>query len=280
MKHTETTWKTKDGLEIYSQIWEPVSPQTKVVVCNIHGHGEHSGRYAHVAEAFGQNGYAFFSMDLRGHGRSGGARGDMNSIEDFMQDIDSLIDHARSTFKGFSVILYGHSLGAVLVLYYTLLRKPDVKGVIATSPSLHTAVEEQKAKLMAVKILGSLMPKTALPSGIETAALSRDADVVKAYVNDPMVHDQISLGLGKIILGVNKHVLDHAADFPVPLLLIHGKEDRIAYPSSSVEFAQGMKENYTLVLRDGGYHELHNESMEKEEVFKTMTIWMDARIRA
>jgi alpha-beta hydrolase superfamily lysophospholipase len=80
------------------------------------------------------------------------------------------------------------------------------------------------------------------------------------------------------MLGVSKWTLAHASEFPVPLLLMHGKDDRIAFPSSSSEFAAALKASCTLVLWDDGYHELHND-LEKDKVLKTMTLWMDARLR-
>lgn len=78
--------------------------------------------------------------------------------------------------------------------------------------------------------------------------------------------------------GVTAWVLAHAGGFSLPLLLMHGKADMIAFPSSSIEVAAALKERCTLVLWDDAYHELHNEA-EKEEVFKTMALWMDARLR-
>jgi len=100
---------------------------------------------------------------------------------------------------------------------------------------------------------------------------------VQAYINDPLVHDKISLGFGKVMVGITTWTLAHAGEFPLPLLLLHGKADRIAFPSSSIEFAASLKEKCTLVLWDDAYHELHNEP-EKNEVFKTMALWMDARL--
>ena len=50
-------------------------PPSKAVVCLVHGLGEHSGRYAHVAAALNDAGYALLGFDLRGHGKSGGPRG-------------------------------------------------------------------------------------------------------------------------------------------------------------------------------------------------------------
>jgi alpha-beta hydrolase superfamily lysophospholipase len=277
MKHYEMNWKARDGLDIFAQSWEPTILQPKAVVCLVHGLGEHSSRYAHVAEAFGRQGFVLFGADLRGHGRSGGARGHISSIDDFMQDIDELLGQARVRYPGLPIILYGHSLGGIQVLHYGLTRKPNVKGVIATSSGLHTALEKQHLKVLMAKILGSLMPNTAIASGLDPKAISRDEKVVQAYINDPLVHDKISFGFGKAMLGVTVWTLAHANEFSVPLLLMHGKADVLAFPSSSIEFAAPLKEKCTLVLWDEAYHELHNEP-EKEEVFTTMTLWMDARL--
>lgn len=278
MQHQEMYWKTHDGIDIYGQAWVPQVVSPRAVVCLVHGLGEHSSRYVHVAEAFGKDGLILFSYDLRGHGRSGGIRGHLNNADDFMNDIDKLLEQAREHFPGLPIILYGHSLGATLVSYYGLKRKPDVKGVIATGIPLHTALEKQPVKILMAKLLGSLFRAVSIPSGLNVQAISRDPAVVQIYINDPLVHDKATLGFGKLMLQVNEWTLAHAANFPLPLLLMHGKEDMIAFPSSSIEFAAALKENCTLVLWEDAYHEIHNDP-EKVEVFKTMLMWMDARLR-
>lgn len=278
MKHFETRWTSRDGLEIFAQGWEPEAREVKAVICLVHGLGEHSSRYAHVAEAFGKNGYAMLGFDLRGHGRSAGPRGHFPSAESVMRDIDQLFEEARKRYPGLPLILYGHSLGGILVLHYALQRKPDVKGVIATSPGLRTALENQPAKVMAAKILGSVLPSVSVPSGLDSNAISRNKQIVDIYNNDPLNHDKVSLGFGKVMLGVTKWTLEHAGEFPLPLLLMHGKADEIAFPAGSVEFAAALKDKVTLFLWDDAFHELHHEP-EQAEVFKTMLIWMDARLR-
>lgn len=278
MKHYEMSWKSRDGLDIFAQAWEPDIVQPKAVVCHVHGLGEHSARYAHVAEAFSKEGFVLFTSDLRGHGRSAGPRGHVGAIEDFMQDIDVLFEQARSRYPELPFFLYGHSLGGILVLHYGLSRKPDVKGVIATSSGLRTALEKQPLKVFLAKVLGSLIPSTTIVSGLDPNGISHDKNVVKAYQEDPLVHDKASLGFGKVMLGVTKWTLEHAGEFSRPLLLLHGKADPIAFPSGSIEFAAPLKEKCTLVLWEDGYHELHNEP-DKAEVLKTMTLWMDARLQ-
>ena len=92
MRHFETKWKSHDGTDIFAQGWEPDECAPIAVVCLVHGLGEHTSRYAHVAEAFGSEGYILFGPDLRGHGRSGGQRGHIPSIEAMMTDIDLLFE--------------------------------------------------------------------------------------------------------------------------------------------------------------------------------------------
>ncbi|MDO8970993.1 MAG: lysophospholipase, partial [Saprospiraceae bacterium] len=222
MKHFETNWKSSDGLSLFAQGWEPDVTSFKAVVCLVHGIGEHTGRYAHVAEAFAKEGYVLLTADLRGHGKSEGIRGHAPSVEFLMQDMDVLLKKASDRYPGLPVILYGHSLGGILALHYGLKRKPAVKGVLVTSPALHSSLEQQAVKVMAAKVLGALVPKMTIASGLNVDAISHDVEVVKAYNNDPLVHDRISVGLGKVLLEVCRYNLDHAVEFPLPLLLIHG----------------------------------------------------------
>lgn len=302
MNHFEINWKSHDGLTLFVQGWEPDATPLKAVVCLVHGLGEHTGRYVHVAEAFAKEGYALFAADIRGHGKSEGLKGHADSVEILMQDVDLLLEQASVRYPGIPVILYGHSLGGILALHYGLKRKPNVKGVLVTSPALHSSLEQQAIKVLAAKVLGTLVPKMTIASGLDVNSISHDQEVIKAYNNDPLVHDQISVGLGKVLLEVCKYNLDHAGEFSLPLLLMHGSADAIAFPSSSTEFWRALASKHdisiqnrssheasreeiqfkqplegrcTLVLWDGGFHELHNEPI-KEKVYRTMIDWMNA----
>jgi len=279
MTHREINWKTHDDIEIYGQVWEPDVVRPKAVVCLVHGLGEHSSRYAHAAQAFGKEAFILYAYDFRGHGRSGGQRGHIPSIELVMDDIDQLIEHARADYQGLPLFLYGHSNGATFGLYHGLTHHSNLKGVIATGAGMHTTLEDQKAKLIFIKLFGGMAPGMTIPTGLDPKTISRDEKVVQAYINDPLVHDKATLGLARIMFShVHKQVLDRAAEFPFPLLLMHGKKDTLALPSSSIEFANALDESRcTLVLWNDCYHELHNEP-EKDEVLKTMTLWMNARL--
>jgi alpha-beta hydrolase superfamily lysophospholipase len=275
METTEWEWKTKDGIEIYSKAWIP-GQQARGVVVLVHGVGEHVGRYERVAQAMTTAGYVMAGFDLRGFGKSGGPKGHTPSLDTYFDDIDLFLGELNRKYPGLPKFLYGHSLGAMLVMAYTPLRKPNVVGVIATSPGTKTALQEQKFKVLLAKILGKALPTFTLVSGVDPQALSRDPQVAIDYVNDPLVHAKITTGWGLHVLKLIDLIDENASRFPRPLLLMHGTADALNYPVSSTSFAEAApKDKVTLKMWDGLKHELHNETI-KDEVFKTMVDWMEA----
>ena len=273
MKISEWNWKSSyDGLDMYARSWAPEG-QPKAVLVLVIGLGEHVARYEHVGAALVDKGYALLGFDLRGHGRSGGPRGHSPCNEAFMQDIDSMFKQVDLLFPGIRQFIYGHSLGGILVLNYVLCRQPALAGAVVTAPGLHTALEDQKVKVMLAKVLGSFLPSITFPSGLDAAILSRNPEVVNRYKNDPLVHDRISFGMGKNLLEMSQWIFEHASELNIPLLLMHGTEDKLAFSRGSQEFAEKAGDKVTLKLWDGLYHEIHNEP-EQAQVFAYMLDWL------
>jgi len=277
METLNWTWKSFDGLEMASLGWAPEGrPRAAIVL--VHGLGEHCQRYAHVGAKLAEKGYALLGFDLRGHGRSGGPRGHAPSFEAFLKDIDEMFAQASARYPGVRQFIYGHSLGGVLVLNYVLRRKPALAGAVVTSAALRTALEDQKTKVAMVKMLGSLLPSVSLASGLDAEMLSHDHAVVDRYRQDPLVHDRVSFGMGKGLLSASQWAIDHAGEFSIPLLIMHGTEDGIALERGTREFAARVKQGVTLKFWEGMYHETHNEP-DKEQVFALLLAWLDDHLK-
>ncbi len=272
MKISEWTWKSFDGLDMYGRGWMPEG-QAKAAVALVHGHGEHVGRYEHVAAALTAKGYALLGFDLRGHGRSGGPRGHTPSYEALMDDIMAFFAQVEARCPGLPRFLYGHSLGGNLVLNYALRRKPDLRGVIATGPWLELAFQPPASQVTLGRLMNGIAPGFTQHSKLNTAGLSHDQAVVTAYENDPLVHDKISARLFVAIYESGLWALEHAAEFPLPLLLMHGASDPITSAEASRKFAEKAGDKVTLKVWDGLFHEIHNEP-EKAEIFKMMLDWL------
>ena len=276
MKHDEFKFKTFDGLQLFGQSWQPES-QPQAVICLVHGLGEHSGRYGHVADSLIQAGYTLISFDLRGHGKSEGPRGHTPSYEALMQDISSLLEVANKQFPQLPSFLYGHSLGGNLVLNYVLRRQSHFKGVIATDPWLRLAFEPPRFKIILAQITNYIWPSFSQKSGLDTKAISRDSEVVYAYENDPLGHDHISARMFVGIYQAGQWVLEHASELSLPLLLMHGGADKLSSIEASKEFDRKIPKKCTFKIWDGLYHEIHNEP-EKEEVFKFLIDWLNKEV--
>lgn len=301
MNHFEKTWKAKDGQRTYCQYWEPET-DIRAIVCLVHGLGEHSGRYAHVAEHLNRAGFALLSADLRGHGKSDGMRGHIASSDIYLDHIDRLLDEARRQGGDLPLFLYGHSLGGIAALFYVLKHPPEwvegpgvypdppvvfhpkhqpefrgVRGVVVTSPGLRTALENQALKIFLAKTIGAVLPAARMPTGLDAEQISRDPEVVRRYKSDPLVHDQASAALAKYTLEMIPWIFEHAPEFSLPLLIMHGAADKIAYSWGSVELAGEIGPMCTLHIWNDMYHELHNEP-EKDQVLDQITAWMERQL--
>lgn len=278
MQYSEYFWTTRDNVKIYGQEWKPEG-KPKAAIAMVHGLGEHSGRYDHVAEAFTAAGYSLTAFDLRGHGKSEGVRGHAPSYALIMEDITHNIELAREHFPGLPVFIYGHSLGGNLTLYYCLTQKPQLKGAIVTSPGLATATPVPAVKLALGKMMYNLMPAMQMDNGLLRSGLSRDPEVEKKYSADPLVHGKISARLALDLINNGKFIVDHAAEFPIPLLLMQGTGDLLVNPPMTKKFANAAPlAKITYKEWEGLYHELHNEP-EKAQVLKTMTDWLDLELK-
>lgn len=280
MKTFESKWEGNDGITFFMQGWEP-DTNPKALIALVHGLGEHTGRYAHVGKVMTDAGYALIGFDLRGHGKSGGARGHSPSLNVYMQDIRQFFDRMSQRYPDIPHFLYGHSLGGLLSLSYAIQYSADLKGVMITGAALRSPLQEQRVKIVAAKLLGTFLPAITIQSGLDPTTISRDQKVVDAYVSDKLVHYSTSLGFGKAALSAIDLCFARAREFTIPLLMMHGTGDRLTYPSGSKDFARLVGEagnDVTLKLWDGLYHELHNEP-EKAEVFTSMTEWLDKHLK-
>lgn len=276
MKSFESSWENKDGTKFYVQGWEP-DRKPKAVVCLVHGLGEHTGRYAHVGEAFSKAGYVLAGYDERGHGKTSGPRGHIPSYEAMLDDVADFMALMEKRYPGLPKFLYGHSMGGNQVINFALRRKPVLAGVIATGPWLKLAFDPPAIKVTLGRLMNNIYPAFTQSSELETAALSRDPEIVRAYEKDALVHDKMSARLFVGMYESGQWAYDHAADFSLPLLLMHGTGDRLTSSQASREFAEHAGKNVTWRAWDGFYHEIHNEP-EKAKVLKTMTTWMDKRL--
>lgn len=269
------SWKAADGVSIHGCEWQSAEP--KAVVCLTHGLGEHIERYEHMAQWFNARGFAVIGFDRRGHGQSGGKRGHSPALEVLLDEIAQLLVEARTAYQDLPLFLYGHSQGGGLALSYVLRRNPRITGVIASAPWIQLSFTPPPALIALGKLMRKWYPGFLQPNNLDPQLLSRDAEVVEAYKQDPLVHDRISAAVGIDMMKEGDWIMAQKGGFPIPLLIIHGTTDGVTSMEASEVFTGQLEGDVTFKAWPKMYHELHNEP-EKEQVFQYVSDWLNARL--
>jgi alpha-beta hydrolase superfamily lysophospholipase len=265
-----------DANTIFVRQWDV--PQHRAVVVLVHGFGEHSGRYAHVAEFYNKNQISLVAFDNRGHGNSGGKRGHAANFESFLTDVETVLADVKKRYPKTPLVLHGHSMGGNIVLNY-LLRRPieGLSAALTTGPWIQLAFEPAAAMLILGKMMRSVYPSFSQPSKLNTSDLSRDEKIVQLYINDPLVHGQISASAGMGLNEAAAYLNVYEGSVKLPLLIMHGSADKIISPKASEAFANRVQGDITYKKWDGFFHEIHNEP-EKIEVLTYALGWLDSKL--
>jgi len=274
----ERTVRTRDGLALRRRDWPAGGAHGTIVI--VHGLGEHAGRYAHVAARLNASGWTVVGYDQRGHGTSPGARGRLAAGDDLLADLAAVIDDIRRDSPR-RLALLGHSLGGLVAARFVAggLESPrppwqrDVDALVLSSPALDIGMTALKRALLAT--LERLAPNVGIGNGLDVDAISRDAAVVAAYRDDPLVHDRIAPRLVRFLADAGPAVRALAPRWQVPTLLLYAGSDRLVVPAGSAAFAVAAPADVVTARAFAPlFHEIFNEP-ERDEVLAVLAAWLD-----
>lgn len=269
--------QTADGLKLHTINWQPQG-EPKAVILLVHGVAEHSGRYQHVADFFTQRGYAVYSYDHRGHGKSDGLKTYFESFDDPVEDMKRVFDTVQAQYPGKKIFIYGHSMGSLISTLYLLKYQAGVAGFISSGSPLGLDTATPKPLVWLGKLLNNIIPKVNfLP--LDSKLVSRDPVEVEKYNNDPLVDRKPTrIGTGVRLYESAMKALPQLHKITVPLLILHGSADGICPPVGSQRLydSAGSKDRQHNVY-PGLYHEVHNEP-EKLTVLTDAVTWLDAHL--
>lgn len=273
MKHEEGTFLGANGASLYFQTWLPDDPPVGAVAI-VHGLGEHSSRYPTLVSYLVDQGFAVFGFDHRGHGRSPGPRGHVMKFDEFRQDVAAFVDIIRSRIPERPLFLFGHSLGGLIALNYTLHRPDGLHGLIVSAPGLGT--DGVSPLLLSIgKVMSRIWPSLTLDNGLDVTGISRDPAEVAAYQKDQLVHSKASARLSTEAVAAIEACFAMADQLKIPLLMTHGDADRITPHDASQRFFDRVTAaDKQFISYPGGYHEAHND-LNRDEVVQNIGQWLN-----
>ena len=275
MAMKEEDFKGVADLTIFTRSWRPEKPRAVVVI--VHGFNSHSGQYAWVAEQFVAQGLAVYALDLRGRGMSEGERFYVEQFADYVDDVATFVKIARQREPGLPLFMLGHSAGGVISCIYALEHQAEIDGLICES--FAHEVPAPDFALSVLKGLSHLAPHAHVLK-LKNEDFSRDATVVEAMNNDPLIADesQPTQTVAEMVRADERL----RKEFPLitlPVLILHGTHDKATKPSGSQRFYDNAgSTDKTLRLYEGHYHDLLND-VDKEIVLADIQKWIDARVR-
>jgi len=258
---------------IYWQSWLPDGDPKAVVVLS-HGVSEHSARYAHVGLALSHAGYALYALDHRGHGRSDGDRANIERMEYLVADLLTMVETAASQHGGGKPFLLGHSMGGCVATAFALEHQDAIRGLLLSAPAVDITAASSVERVMG-RLTSAVAPNLGVFK-VDPEGVSRDPEVVRAYVEDPFVfHRKLPARTVSEIVSAVDEMPDRLDTITLPILIMHGSADPIIPLAASRMIDEGVgSADKTLIVYDGLYHEILNEP-EQDRVLADIIGWLD-----
>jgi alpha-beta hydrolase superfamily lysophospholipase len=271
----EETVTGSDGLRLYLRRHDVKDARAEVIIS--HGFGEHSGRYGALTEHLMAQGFSVTVYDHRGHGLSDGLPGHVESFTEYEEDLDHIVSAVRARSDASSVFLIAHSMGALVALRYVAKRGSRLAGAVISAPLIAVAMQVPTHKIMIARVGSRVAPRMRMDNEIDPSVLSRDPEVGRAYISDPLVHRVVSARWFSEASRAMDEVKEWAPQITLPILVMHGTEDRLASVDATRDFFERIgSADKELGIYEGYYHELFNEP-EKEQLYSRVSEWLLAR---
>ncbi len=272
MESGNYTLKGAGNAELSGRYWLPTEG-LKAVVSLTHGLGEHKSRYHHVGQYLCQAGIGLYAYDQRGHGHSAGKRGHTPSFNHLLDDLAQHIALVAGNHPSAPLFLYGHSLGGNVVANYLVHRNTSgIRGGILSSPWLTLAMNPPAVQVAVAKVVNAILPALTQSNQLKPEHLSTDPAVVQAYLDDPLVHDRLSVRLFFEAYPAGQQAIALAKQVAVPVLAFHGTDDHITGIDGTRAFAKAVPKG-TFKAWESMRHETHNEPS-YEDVLNTVVQWV------
>lgn len=266
---------TRDGLSLVVEHHDVASARARLVL--VHGYAEHRGRYRALVDELIAHGVACHAFDLRGHGESEGPRGHVDRFEDYLDDLQRVIDTVPAGKT--PLLLLAHSLGALIALCYVRKHPNTFDAIAVSSPFLGPAFAVPAARQMLARAASVTTPALRFDSGLSPEWVSRDPEIVAAYAADPHVFGTTTPRWFVEVSAAQRDLMEHANEITTPALFLVAGSDRIADHRLAEQLFGRIASQKELHLYPDLYHEVFNEIPEaRAEVISHLLSWIDSQL--
>jgi acylglycerol lipase len=254
--------RASDGKVLFLRHWVGTG-RSDLAVLLLHGITAYSEPYGRLlAEDLARVGFDVFGLDLRGHGRSDGIRGDLPGGDRFQKDLCETVAFVKTRFP--RVVLWGHSLGVISAMVAVQGCGPSIDGVVLLSGGrrIRPGVYSKPTARAALRNLLAITLFRTRPwiEYSRRGMMGRD---------DPLFNFRYSARFYSAVYGMSpaavaRMLRRHAIDSPyltpptplrVPVLVAVGDQDELFSVESSRELFDTLPANRKeFLVIPGGHH--------------------------
>jgi alpha-beta hydrolase superfamily lysophospholipase len=271
---------SRDGLQLYHEIWAARTPSRVGTCLFVHGYGDHCARYPFASAHFPARGFEWVTFDYRGHGQAAGARGHCFHFEELLDDFEAALQLTRKRAGAAPLFVVATSHGALVALRYFLdpaRRPPPVRGLVLLSPFFAVKMTVPPVKVALGKVVSRIWPRLSMQSGIRSEDLSRDPAVVEAHRRDRWTHPVATARWFTECQAAQAYCLEHAGRLAMPILVAAAGDDRVVSSAASrAVFDRMTAADRQYVLYPESFHELFND-LGRQKVLDEVEAWLSTR---
>ena len=265
MKITKDFFKGRGGIQLYYEAYVPQKVESTLII--VHGLSEYIASYDAFRTFLTDKNIAVYGFDARGHGNSPGIRAHVNRWSEYTEDLHRFVQLVQSEQSG-KLMMFAHSMGTTIVTNYLMEYQDHLDGLILCGTTIKPVEATKWYLIPMAKLLSWVAPRVSINLKLNVDAVCSDPNVTARSKADDLRFSTVTPRWGTEILKAIEQTKKNLHIYTMPLLMIHGKLDRINdYAAAKVFFDAIPSNNKTFIAYERSFHEVLND-VEKEKAFE------------
>ncbi|MFC1621376.1 alpha/beta hydrolase [Candidatus Omnitrophota bacterium] len=266
--------KDQEGI-LYSE-WKTHDP--RAILLLVHGLGAHSERWKFLADFFLMRNISSYAIELKGFGKTQGLKGYIDSLDTYLDDIQTLRNIIARENPNKKIFIIGESMGGLIVFLMAGKRPGLFDGVVCISPAIKGKIRFNVLGYADIFLNYLIRPKKQYKVKLDSSMCTRDVEYKKIMDSNPSEHRLVTSNLlVKLACAqVEAHRLKDS--IASPLLFLVSGDDILVDAKKTKEFFKGLSaKDKTIIVYPEMYHALSID-IGREEVFKDTLKWLEERL--
>ena len=258
------------------------------ILIHVHGLGSHfqstfdsMDSFTNRTNAF--NSYISYGLELRGHGLSSGTRFMISDFDDYLSDLNCLVEYIKF-FHSEPIYIIGQSMGGAIACKYTMKFPDIIKGIVLLSPmcGLSDNLKKSWYSIKTMMLLSYIIPSYKMLSIYNEHEMNYYNKYIESkksckYQN----HDYVRLDTSRECYNTMLWLQENSYLLTVPVLALHSINDMVTSYKTTEEFINNCSSpDKTIILRTIGKHNLLGPLSEDDtspvDVLEIIKKWLNS----